>query len=65
MAEEHSSLVVTIAPAALAKRMTRSSGHPASSPWHSAPPNPSPAPIPLTTSTWIGCTSTSVSFVRA
>ena len=31
---------------------------PASSPWHSAPPNASPAPRPLTTSTGTGGTST-------
>ena len=65
IADEHSSLVVTIAPAAFANLIVRSSGQPDSSPWHSAPPNPSPAPMPLTTSTRIGGTSTVSSRVFA
>jgi hypothetical protein len=58
IASAHSSRDATSAPAALAKRSTRSSGQPASSPWHSAPPNASPAPSPHTTSTGTGGTST-------
>src|SRR5919198_381474 len=58
IAAEQASLEATIAPAALANVSSRSSSQPASSPWHSAPPNASPAPRPLTTSTGIGGTWT-------
>ena len=57
MASEQASRDATIAPAAFAKRITRSMSHPASSPWQSAPPNASPAPSPLSTSTGTGGTS--------
>ena len=56
IADEHSSLVATIAPAALANLIARSSGHPASRPWQRAPPKASPAPSPQTTSTGSGST---------
>ena len=58
IASAHASRDATSAPAALQNRITALQRPPASSPWHSAPPNASPAPRPLTTSTGTGGTST-------
>src|SRR5664280_950386 len=65
MAVEHSNREATMAPATLAKLITRCNGQPANSPLHSAPPKASPAPRPLTTSTGKAATSSRWSRVRA